>query len=201
MKIGQYNIKKRYIAGGLLALIVLVKCTGGSDEPERIEYAPQQQQQIQPTPAPQQYDDAQQAVAPQYAAPAPAAAPVTIVNTPSGGHSDSGFFNGFLMGHILGNSGGGGGGGSRDSSYYRNSTTKKTVVNNHYYNEPKPAPAPAPAAKPKKPGLTTSYTSQPPAQFQNKTWATNSRKGWGAAPRTRASGKPAFRSRSRSRRR
>lgn len=198
MIIAGRKIKKRYILAGVLALTLLWRCSGDDEpQPRDIEYAPQQQQ-VQPTPAPQQYDDAQQASAPQYVAPAPAAAPVTIVNTPSH-DSNSGFFQGLLMGHLFG---GNNGGGSRDSSYYHRST-KKTVVNNHYYTEPKPAPA-APKsapARPKKPGLTTNYTTPPPTQFKTKTWATNTRKGWGAAPRTRSSGKPAFRARSRSRRR
>ena len=175
MKIGAYDIKKRYLLAGVLALIVLAKCTGGNNTP------PPPPQIVTPTPAPRQYDDAQQVAA-------PAAAPVTIVNTPAQGHSDSGLINGLVLGHLLNS----GGNNSRDSGPYRTSRTK--VINNHYYPAPKPAPT-----KPKKPGLTTSYNSQPPAQAKYKTWASSSKKGWGTTARTRASGKPAFKARSRRR--
>lgn len=121
--------------------------------------APQVAYVPQPTAAPVQYDDTPMQQQP--------AAPVTIVNAPAQ-HSDGGFWNGFMAGHFFSNHGSSY---DRGVSSRRTTIVKNTTVNNFVRQS-------------RRPGLTTSYTSRPPASFKTSTWKSNSRMGWGSRSRS-----------------
>lgn len=173
------HIKKRYIAIGIIALIVLVKCSSKAEE------APPEPKPI--TLSQYQQNDGYQDVSRQdpqtvqFSQPAPAAQPVIVNNVPAQ-DNNSGFINGVILGHVMSHSNGGYASSSR-TVINRNYTTT-----NHYHAPAAAAPAPKYSSSfARRP--STSY-STPAPRYMTKTNGYSRSSGY--RPASRAS---SFRSR------
>lgn len=177
MQIKGYPIKKRYVALGVLVLIGLYSCSGKDDPPR----------QVQASPAPVSVDSMPTQsfsgdVQPQVIQQQP---PVVVVNSDRG--SNDGFFQGFMMSHMM-HAIGSGNTGSSQTNTRRTVVNKTTIVNNYGKSAPIATTSlnagPRSAASQgtyygRKP--STAITPAPaPSRMQARTWATSTSKGWGS---------------------
>ncbi|HAT3959703.1 TPA: hypothetical protein I9Y37_001840 [Citrobacter freundii] len=151
------HIKKRYIAGVLVVLFLLVKCSGSDDDEQQPQAKPISMEQYSRNDG---YQDTSvnDPTRVQFNQPAPQAAQPVIINNQPAQNSNDGFLTGLIWGHLM--SGGGSRGGDYSSSHH--TVVNKTIVQNHY-TQPQPAKAaPAPVAQRTTSSFSTSYSTPAP---------------------------------------
>lgn len=148
------HIKKRYVIGVLAVLVLLVRCSSGSNDYDQ----PSQPKPISLTQYQQNdgYQDVSRSDpgAVQFNGQPQAAQPIIINNQPAP-QSDSGFWHGVFAAHMFHSMAGGG---HSSSTSTRRTVINKTYTTNHYHAAPAPAAAPV-AVRPRP--LSTSYSTPP----------------------------------------
>lgn len=172
------KIKKRYLIGGIVAIVALMKCCSGPSEDEQYQNA-----RYDRAAEDARYMANQEAIS--QGQPAPYAQssgqPVIINNQQPSHSSNDGFFTGLMMGHLFSNHNSG-------PSYEPSRRTVTNVRNVKNVTNVTNHVAPAAPKKPKatswtQPSTTArSYNVQAPAPsaMKNTTWATSKNKGWGS---------------------